>query len=533
MGTWLVLLPPLLVIASVLLTRRMIVSFLLGIFVSALLVTKGDILSSLKLSVDKLWTNSGLGHFRSFSTFINSWNLLIFLFLIMLGILIVLLSQTGAAQAYISVVQKRVKNKKEVEIASLILSLFFFIDDYFSALTVGSVMRPLAQRYNLHPVKLAFLTTAMATPIVILSPISSWVGEIILQLKQVGIGPAGPKTVIDADPYMIFVSAIPFTTYAILLILSTWYIVLRGISFGPMRKYDESHLKEEPLKETKATSLTGFILPLVTLIIGVFFMLLYTGDYTLFGGSNNFLAAVKEASVHQALFTGGLLSLIISSIYFLAQKSLSIKQLPSIAYEGFMLMFPSLIVLICAWSLGSILKNDLQTGNYVASLVVSFINLEFFPVICFLIAALISWMIGSAWATIGLMFPIVIGMLQKLLGLSYNTPLSDVSLIIPIVGATLSGCIIGTQLSVIADNPIMSSASTGADHIEHIKTMAWYIIPIGFSAALAFMVMGLSIPFLGLYGSLCISMITGIVSSLTILELGNYFLGGTDEKHRN
>ena len=136
-----------------------------------------------------------------------------------------MLSKTGAAEAYVTIARRHVHSKKQAESASLILSSFFFIDNYFSALTVGSVMRPLARQYGVHPVKLAFLTTAMATPLAILSPISSWVGEIVLQLKAIGIGPASPATIIDADPYMVFIKTIAYGFYPYFLLYR------RGISF--------------------------------------------------------------------------------------------------------------------------------------------------------------------------------------------------------------------------------------------------------------------------------------------------------------
>ena len=531
LGSWVVIVPPLLVIICVLLTQRMLLAFLVGLLSAALLVTQGNVIEALILSAQKLWTSTGLGQVTSLQGFFSSLNLLIFIFLITLGVLIALLSKTGAARAYVDVVRKKVTTKKSAEAASLILSLLFFIDDYFSALTVGSVMRPLATAYCVHPVKLAFLVTAMATPVTILSPISSWVGEIVLQLKQVGIGPQSPTTVILADPYIVFIKAIPFILYAILLIISTWYIVLRGICYGPMRVYDTNQSTQTPTVKTiedSQSSLFDFLLPLIVLVGGVFCMLLYTGNFHLFGGTNSFVEAIKNGSVQQSLFTGGMISLITSILYFLLKGMITWPSLLSCFHTGFNLMFPSILMLICAWSLGNILKNDLQTGSYVASVVSSFINLQFFPLICFLFAALIAFMIGSAWATIGLMFPIIIDMLQKLLHLQSNTPVALVPLIIPILGATLSGCIIGTQLSVISDNPIMSAASTGADHLEHVKTMAWYIIPVGFATALGYILIGLLGHHFGIGKSLLLSLAVGLATSLILLELGQYFFGKKD-----
>ncbi len=529
---WIVLIPPLLVIGCVLATRRMILAFLLGIITSALIVTKGDVIEALKLSGTHLWNSTGLAKVTSVEGFLSSWNLLIFIFLICLGILIVLLSESGAAEAYVRLVSRNVKSRKEAESASLILSLFFFIDDYFSALTVGSVMRPLAQLHNIHPIKLAFLTTAMATPITIISPISSWVGEIVLQLKQIGIGPEGPQAIIASDPYTVFVSAIPYLLYPLLMILGTWYIVLRNISYGPMQKYDD--MKTAPLKEVpqikKNASFIDFLVPIVVLMSVVIGTMLYTGGYHVLGGTEGLFSALKNSSVHKALFAGGLTSLVVSMLYFGIKGTIPVKKLAPSIVTGFNLMFPSIIMLICAWSLGAILKNDLKTGSYIATLVSSFISIEWFPVICFLCAALIAWMIGSAWATIGLMFPIMIDMLQKLLNLAPNTPLASAELVVPLIGATLSGAVMGVHLSVIADNPIMSAASTGANHLEHVKTMAWYVIPIGFCAALGFSFIGLMAAKLGLGLSLVMGGIGSLVLTIIVLEVCQLLFHKTTKK---
>ncbi|MBA2307708.1 hypothetical protein H0W26_06295 [Candidatus Dependentiae bacterium] len=516
--TWVVTIPPLLVIATVLMTRHMILSFAVGIFSGALITTKGNLFESVLLSLTKLWENSGLKGVNSISSFLGSWNLLTFIFLIFLGILIVMLTKTGAAQAYIDVVRKKVHSKKSVEVASLVLSLFFFIDDYFSALTVGSVMRPLAQLYSVHPLKMAFLTTAMSSPITILVPLSSWIGEIMLQLKQIGISLDSEPIWVKADPYFVLIKTIPYLMYPLILFVSTWYIVLRGISYGPMKKYEKKGAllpSPESFPSSPHSSLWEFLFPLFLLGFTVFTMILYTGNSVLMGGTHSFIEALKHASMHQALFTGGLISVVASGCYFIAKKTLTLRTFARCISEGFNLMAPSLLMLICAWSLGSILKNELQTGSYLATLLSPLITVEFFPVLCFIFAGIVSCMIGSAWATIGLMFPIVTGMLQKFSSMPGTAYLESFPLLLPALGATLSGCIAGTHFSVLSDNPIMSSASTGASHIEHLKTMSWYLIPVTLATTVSFTLMGI-LP--ALPAPLVCAV--GAASSCILLEMG-------------
>ena len=521
---WIVLIPPLLVIASVMATRQIILSFLLGILASGLIVSQGNVSEALSISGYYLWVSTGLSTVSTISGLLGSWNLLIFLFLICLGIIIVLLSESGAAQAYIRIVSNRVHSKKEAEGASLFLSLFFFIDDYFSALTVGSVMRPLAIAHNVHPIKLAFLTTAMATPLTLISPLSSWVGEIVLQLKQVGITAEEPKTVVVADPYLLFTYSIPYLLYPLLLIVCTWYIVIRGISYGPMRKYDlkvsNAHPKAPHID--KKASFIDFLVPIFTLVFGVFGMMLYTGNYSFLGGTESFASALKNSSVPGSLLTGGAASVIVSIALYLARGTIKPTKLGHHVLAGSQLMLPSIVMLICAWALGALLKNDLRTGTYIATHVSSIINMELFPVICFLFAALISWLIGSAWATIGLMFPITIELLQRLLDLPPNTPLSSVEILIPLVGATLSGAAMGVHVSVLSDNPIMSAASTRCDHLEHVKSMSWYVLPIALAAAIGFTIIGVKGDTMGLKQALLLGGAVSLLAALIFLELLNY-----------
>ncbi len=524
LNSWIVIVPPLLVIACVLFTRRMIPSFLVGIITSALIVTKGNPYNAATLSVKRIWESSGLGSLTNIKSFLANASMLIFLFLIILGILIELLAATGADQAYVKITRKRVKTRKAAEGASLILSLFFFFDDYFSALTVGSVMRPLAYLHNIHPVKLAFLTTAMASPLVILSPISSWVGQITLQIMNGGIGPASAHPEIIGDPYLVFVGSIPFIFYGVAMITSTWYIVLRGISYGPMHTYDV--MKYEKTVATTAapvekSSFIDFLIPLILLVGGVFFMFLYTGGYWEPGSS--FAQAFKNASPNQAFFVGGLASVIISSIYFLSKGTITVKILKDCFVGGWQLMYPSIIMLTFVWTLGTMLADDLNTGKYIASMVSSFVNVELFPVICFLFAGCIASMIGSAWAAMGLMFPIVIEMLQQLLHLPQNTLLDAVPLLIPVIGATLSGCVMGTHLSLISDNPILSSASTGANHLEHVKTMAWYVVPVVIATAIAYTLIGITTNSLGIYRSMALGIALSSALSIIFLEAAQHF----------
>lgn len=524
------IIPPLLVITCALITRRMILSFLVGIITAAFIATSGSFYETFALGTQRFIENTGLHKLSSVKEILSNWNLAIFVFLLSLGILIGMLQRAGGTQAFQRVVNRWVKSCCSTEIASLLLSIVFFIDDYLSALTVGSIMRPLAQVHKVHPVKLAFLVTAMAQPITILSPLSSWVGEIIVQLKQVGIEPAGPNATVLADPFYVFVRAIPFIFYAFFMIVTSWYIVLRRISYGPMVCYETPSYNPEQIvfgveQTPQQSSVLDFLFPLCTLISLVFFTLLITGDYSFLSNTVSFAQALKNGSMHQALLIGGLGSILLSSIFFILRARFKPSTLITILKEGMLLMTPSIIMLIHAWTLSALLKQDLNTGSYIATVFAPLVNTLFFPLICFIFSALIAWMIGSAWATIGLMLPIALPMLKTLLSLPVPVLLNEIPLLLPALGAILSGCIMGTHCSFISDNPIMSSASTGAVHFEHVKTMLWYVMPAALASVVAYSAIGLSITIFGLFKALIFTLLAGGLLTVLFLEIASYLFG--------
>lgn len=527
MYNWLVVIPPLLVVISALITQRMILSFCIGIFAAGLIATNLHVTDALSLILTRFGESSGVTKITSLADIAHNWSIGIFTFLICVGILLVLLQYSGGAQAFQRIASHHITSRRSTEVASLLLSPFFFIDDYFSALTVGSVMKPLALLHQVHPIKLAFLVVAMAQPITILSPLSSWIGEIILQFRQVGISKTGQGIIISADPYYVFLQAIPFILYASLMIVGTWYIVLRRIAYGPMATYERENNSspQEKIIFKKTSSLFDFIFPIGLLICSVFTMLLITGNASIFGGTNSIGQALKNGSVHQALCAGGLISVLASMLLYLLVRKITFSLLTTIVKEGAMLMIPSIVMLVCAWTLSLLLKQDLRTGDYIATLFSNFIGIPLFPLVCFVSSACVAWMIGSAWATMGLMFPITVPMLQTMVALPQQATLDQAFMVLPVIGATLSGCIMGTHLSLLSDNPIMAAASSGANHFKLVKAMSWYIVPIGIATGLAYLMLGTMLGATSPTKALMVSFTAGAISVAMLLELGQAIFG--------
>lgn len=526
------LLPPLIVLTLGILTRRVLFSLACGLLSAALLATKASISASATLLTTRLWQNIDLTALHSWDTLSQSQPLLVFFFLTLLGIMVTLLEHSGGAAAYATAIRKRLRSARQVERTSMLLSTCFFIDDYFSSLTVGTIMRPLTDHFKIPRVKLAFLVDSLAAPISILVPVSSWVAVIISQLQKVGIGaPELSTTTIIGDPFIGYLHSIPFIAYSFTLIFATWLIVQRRISFGPMREHEviarttgntfggrRPRLRALKLNipENANPSLFDFAIPMGLVLSCVGIGLLWTGGHTWFGGNNDLVTALRTANSFLAL-AGGIGMAFAGSVLFLRLRNvILLSQLPALAHHGFLLMAPAMLILWLCWTFGDLLCKDLHTGTYLAQVLVGAIPLWLLPLLFFIVASMISFAMGSSWGTVAITIPIAVPMLLSLSGITQPVPLADVALFAPIIGAILSGAVLGDHISPISDTTVMSATSTGSYHIDHVYTQFVYVVPVFIGACVSFVLAGLTCTW-GLTTSSLISILGGIAVVTALL----------------
>lgn len=518
--TILVIIPPVLVLFLAFYTRKILLSLFVGIVSGLFIASDFSIIKTLQLTVQA---------FIAKATDIE--NLYTFGFLLALGITLVIITRTGGAVALGTLITKKLRHQKDAQSASLILSTLLAIDDYLNCLTVGYVMHPITDKFNIPRVKLSFLVNSMTAPLTIIIPFSSWAGMIIRQFMESGISTEQTeKPLVYADPLFTYLKTIPFIFYSLLMIIATWFIVRNGISFGLIKQHEDIAdttqnlfggkdilAKKEHTHLTK-TSILDFFVPMITLLGGFMVGVLYTGNYYLFGGNNGMYDALKNSTIIPVLFAVGLITLIVSIVFSVIRKKILLKELPALCKEGIDLMLPAILLIFFAWTFSTVLRENLQTGSYLASVLLKNISAAMLPGILFLATATVSIIIGSSWGTIALMLPIAVEIVVKFSGAAVPASLYDVCLLIPCLGAVLSGAVAGNHLSPIADVSIMSSTSTGAHHIEHVKGQFMYALPVFIATALAFFLSG----FLGCISPFiifAICMVTGIIVSLGLLYI--------------
>jgi tetracycline resistance efflux pump len=532
-NTWLVLLPACIVLFIAFLFKKLNYALFLGIISAVLIASNFALKNSLLLLIN-----------RFYSQITDFDNLYLYLFLIILGFIIALLEYSGGATAFAHLLTKHLRSKRATESASLLLSTSLFIDDYLSCLVTGFVMRPITDQFKIPRTKLAFLIHSFSAPLVILAPISSWVALITSSLDKAGVSPFdGPRTKILADPFYIYLKSIPFIFYSLLIIASVWFIVRLKISFGPMH-HDELIAKEtdnlfggkkpighitDHLQEKKGSAL-DLILPIGILIISFIIGIAWSGGYYLFGGPYSFLQAIQHnTQTSLILFISVSISFIVSSIRALKNNTIKKNAFKKIIRYGVQLMYPSIIMVFLASTFGIILREDLQTGAYLANTFLHSVHIFLLPLIFYAISIVVALLTGSAWGTIALMVPIAIQMLGVLqLATAFMNPLATDAaltetlyiLLFPCLGAIFSGAVCGNHVSPIAETTIMSSNSAGCYPLDHAYTQFWYALPAIICTALSFLISGLLLSYSPIFNVIA-SLSIGIVFCLLILYICN------------
>ena len=485
--TWLSLIPPLIVICSAAIIRKLNTSLLIGIIAAGFIATHWSAPEALTLVANRLW-----------GRLYDADNLFLYGSLLTIGIIIALINQTGGAMAFAKAITKRISDTRMAQSSSILFSLILFIDDYLSILTVGHVMQPITDKFGISRLKLAFLVHSLAGSLVILCPVSTWVSTINSYLDQAGIGAEAAEQVkVIADPFYIYLRTIPFIFYSFLIIGSVLFIIRKNISFGAMESHEkaaqtlQAQQQMATFDEDAAGTIADVLLPLGTLIVSVMFGIAYTGGYYLFGGTATFMEAIKNSqNTFLVMFLSSLLALSIGILLGVTRRTLAVSKLPSVAARGIQLMSSPVIMVFLASTLGILMKDDLQTGRYLASVLLGSVSVSLLPVMFFIVSLLTTLATGSAWGTFALMILIAIQMLVALLNIPVPTDPQAIPILFPILGAIFSGAVCGDHISPMSETTIMTATSTGVSPLEHAYTQFPYALPAVICTALAFLISG-------------------------------------------
>ena len=220
-GTFWALVPAIVAIILALCTKEVYSSLFIGIIIGGIFFAI-DSASGFPGFLNHVFNDCLVGSLT------DSYNVGILVFLVILGILVALINKAGGSTAFGNWTKKHIKSKIGAQVCTIILGILIFIDDYFNCLTVGSVMKPVTDKYGVSKEKLAYLIDSTAAPICIIAPISSWAAAVAAFVSGTENG------------IQLFCKAIPFNFYAIFTIIMMFSMVFMRFEFGSMSKYEKA-----------------------------------------------------------------------------------------------------------------------------------------------------------------------------------------------------------------------------------------------------------------------------------------------------
>lgn len=470
---WLSLLPPVIAITLALLTKEVISSLLIGILTGTFIYSAGMHTSSLFAGTVE----------SAFNVMSNKVDFNILVFCTLLGALVYVISMAGGTRAYGNWATRKIKSRKAALLSTGGLGAFIFIDDYFNCLTVGTVMKPVTDSYNISRAKLAYIIDATAAPICIIAPISSWAAAVGSNLKTTGA---------FTSDFSAFVSTIPYNFYALLSLVMVSMICLLNADFGPMRRAELRAQKGDlgavdvpqagAFQAAEKGKVWDMLVPIGSLIVFAVVGLLYDGGY--WGADpayHTMAAAFGNCTAAKALVWASFGALVVSFLLFVPRGLLSFRTFMDGSVEGMKAMLPANIILVLAWTISGVCRDLLQTPVFVQTLVSDGnVSGGLLPAVVFLIAGFLSFSTGTAWGTFGILIPIVVPVAQAV----------DPDLLVVTLSATLAGSVFGDHCSPISDTTILSSAGAGCSHIEHVSTQLGYACIVAFCCFVGYVIAG-------------------------------------------
>ena len=463
------LVPPIVAIILALITKEVYSSLFVGILLGALFYSNFNPITGLDAII-----NDGMVP-------AVADNAGIMLFLVILGAMVALINRAGGRWA-----ETHIKTRVGAMLATFLLGVLIFVDDYFNCLTVGSVMLPVTDRHKISRAKLAYLIDATAAPVCMIAPISSWAAAVSSTAEDLDTGISGIQ---------LFIRAIPYNFYSLLTFVFIITLTLLKFDYGPMRGFEERARNTGDLSGSAGSTeenanpkgrVIDLVIPVIMLIILCTIGMLYVGGF--FGAdtsgctdyAGDFIGAFGNTDAFVGLPWGGIIALVLTVIYLVARRVVGFREAMGCIPKGFQAMISPIIILTLAVSLKTTL-NALGAADYVHDLMYAASEglYNMLPAVIFLVACVLAFASGTSWGTFGILIPIVTAIFP-----------SDSALLYIGISACCAGAVCGDHCSPISDTTIMASAGAQVEHVNHVATQLPYAITVACLSFVCFVLAG-------------------------------------------
>lgn len=519
------LIPPIVAILLAFITKNVVISLFIGV------LSGGFILNLTGFNVFGALTQAFLDFInRALNSLSDPWNAGIVMQVLVIGGVINLVAKMGGAKAIAEALAKKAKTAKSAQLITWFLGICVFFDDYANSLIVGPIMRPVADKMKISRERLAFIIDATAAPIAGLAIISTWIGLEVSLISE-GFESIG----VEASGFGVFLQTIPYRFYNILILAFIVITIITLREFGPMRKAEisarklkdltneevavtSSHMDELEPKEGVKLSIWNAIVPIGALIISAIVAFYYSGYSSIMAGDDIAIKAIvtnsplsfkailevfaaSDASI--ALLQSAIFSTVVAIVMAVWKKIFTISEAIEVWIDGMKGLIITAVILILAWSLGSVIK-ELGAAEYLVEALNGAIPAFLLPSLIFILGAIISFSTGSAYGTMSILMPLAIPLAYKI------NP--EMSFVIVSTSAVLTGAIFGDHCSPISDTTILSSMGAGCSHIDHVKTQMWYALFVAAITILfGYIPAGFGLPIYIVLPMSCVALFIGVI----------------------
>ncbi len=484
-------LPPLVAIVLAFVTLRLVFSLLTAILLGGLLAVGPNPIAFVGHSLKVyLWQ----------ATFSDPFKLWILAFTCALIGMVQVSTRAGGVQGIVDRIATLARSARSTQIATALMGVAIFFDDYANTILVGSTMRPLTDAMRVSREKLSYLVDSTSAPVAGVAIISTWIGY------EVGLFTDIAHSLgLHQDGYQLFFSALPYRFYCLFTLVFLGILLGMGRDYGPMLRAERrAHRTGEVIRAgavplaSRTFTVPGpregvrplarvAVVPIAVVLVGTVVGLLWDG------GAFATLAAHPTALFTVALWRGAFGSASDSTmVLFLASAAGSVAVFAlalghrllspkdaAVAYgRGVASMYLAIVILLLAWGIKATC-DDLGTSYFLVAGLEHVVNPALLPMIIFLLAALVSFATGTSWGTMGILIPTAVPLAYHLGGL----PEMYISM-----AAVLDGAIFGDHCSPISDTTVMSSIASGSDHLDHVRTQIPYALTaMGFAAVFGYL----------------------------------------------
>ena len=457
--------PPVLTIVVALYSRDVLLALVVGIVCGSFIITGFQPFETILNAIeDQVLQEIGVASQAQ-----------VILTMMIIGGFVKLLEVSGGARAFARKMTAVVSTRARAQLMAWGAGLGIFFTDSGNALIVGPLFRSVFDEFRLCREKLAYILDTTSSPISILIPFIGW-GAYIMSLIERNYAAIGR----DDNAFNVLVSVIPYNFYAFLALLTVPIVIWSGREFGPMRRMQRDFLRRleqqgtpddapEDVVEQAEAHLGIFLYPLGVMLVLVLGLIVWHATH---GGINGI-------RIRSTLIISYLCASLTCAEMMRRYQGRSYRESVRVFIQGAESLVYVSVVLVLAWSLTSVTQ-DLKTADYLASIITGTVPPAIFPVLVFILGAVISLSTGSSYGTFAILMAIAVPVGFEI----------DASMVLTIA-AVLSGGLMGDHCSPISDTTVLASVGADCEHLNHVTSQGAYAGVTGLATLIAFLLGGL------------------------------------------